>query len=290
MRQLPKKSVSPMSIKAGNYVLREETKEALVRFRGSRDDYNQLSEVDLLVRLHEDFYPDLTEEEFLSRVSLIRNATHASALKVNTEKLRSFTALAALVLLFAAIAWYIVPRPTPLTAEPSNKSAPNDERAAEDFTTNQGETACVVNGDALDLTPEECAKWREIVSEMEPAEEPPTDSTTDSGDAPPSDQAPPELPPRDIIADELAAELPICPADGVTDWDQCTGELSFPDNRTYKGQWINDQINGDGIMTYPDGGEYRGTFKDGLRHGNGAMIYPNGRKQVGRWENDNFIE
>ena len=53
---------------------------------------------------------------------------------------------------------------------------------------------------------------------------------------------------------------------------------------------MNDQINGDGIMIYPDGGEYRGTFKDGLRHGIGVMIHPNGSKQVGRWENDNFIE
>ena len=279
-----------MSIKDGNFVLREETKKALIRLRRSGSDYNKLSEVDLLVRLYEDFYSNLTEEEFLSRVSLSRNATHAPALKINTEKLRSFTALAALVLLFAVIAWYIVPRPTTLTAEPSGKNAPNDARAADDIATNQSEMACVVNGDSLDLTPKECAIWRETESEMAPADKPPSDSTTDSGDAPPSDQALAELPPRDIIAVELPDGLPTCPADGATDWDQCTGELSFPDKRPYKGLWINDQINGDGIMTYPDGGEYRGTFKDGLRHGNGVMIYPNGSKQVGWWENDNFIE
>ena len=279
-----------MSIKDGNFVLREETKNALIRLRGSGDDYNQLSDVDLLVRVYEDFYPDLTEEEFLSRVSLIRNATPAPALKVNTEKPRSFTALAALVLLLGVIAWYIVSRPTTLTADPSGEKSPKDASAAENIATNQSETVCVVNGDALDLTPEECAIWREIESEMAPAEDPPSDSTTDSGDAPPSDQAPAELPPRDIIADELPGGLPTCPADGATDWDQCTGELAFPDNRTYKGWWMNDQINGDGIMIYPDGGEYRGTFKDGLRHGIGVMIHPNGSKQVGRWENDNFIE
>lgn len=279
-----------MSIKDGNFVLREETKKALIRLRRSGDDYNQLSDVDLLVRVYEDFYPDLTEEEFLSKVSLIRNATHAPALKVNAEKLRLLTALAAFVLLVGVIAWYIVPGPITLTAESSGKKTPKDASAAEDIATNQSETACVVNGDALDLTPEECARWRKMVSEMAPAEDPPSDSTTDSGDAPPSNQAPAELVPRDIIAVELPGGLPTCPADGATDWDQCTGELAFPDKRTYKGWWMNDQINGDGIMIYPDGGEYRGNFKDGLRHGNGVMIHPNGSKQAGRWENDSFIE
>lgn len=276
-----------MSINDGNFVLREETKKALSRLRASGRDYDQLSEVDLLSRLHEEFYSDLSEEDFLSRVSRPWVAPQTPKVKFQGDKLRLFAGVAVLALLVAAIGWDNFNQMIPSKEGSFETNDSNDASAIEDNSINQIETPCVVDGDQLELTPEECARFKE--SEGESVEKLQPDSTAASEASPVPDQIASDAFPRGEIPNEIANALPMCPADDAKDWDQCTAEITFPDNRTYKGQWMNDDINGDGVMTYPDGGEYRGSFKNGLRHGEGTMVYPDGRKKIGRWEDDNFI-
>ena len=59
------------------------------------------------------------------------------------------------------------------------------------------------------------------------------------------------------------------------------GTLIFPDRRTYVGEFVDGDPNGEGTATWPDGQKYVGGFKDGLPNGQGSVTFPSGRKYVG---------
>ena len=44
---------------------------------------------------------------------------------------------------------------------------------------------------------------------------------------------------------------------------ECQGILTFPDGSTYKGEWANGFINGEGTFTWSNGKEKTGIWKNG---------------------------
>lgn len=57
-------------------------------------------------------------------------------------------------------------------------------------------------------------------------------------------------------------------------------------NAYYKGQWIEDKMEGQGEYCWGDGHKYCGTFKDNKQHGLGAYFWPTGGKYFGKWKKD----
>lgn len=49
-----------------------------------------------------------------------------------------------------------------------------------------------------------------------------------------------------------------------------------PDGYSFEGEWVNDQIEGQGILTKNDGTKIIGVFKGGSAQGKGIVIYPDG--------------
>jgi len=47
---------------------------------------------------------------------------------------------------------------------------------------------------------------------------------------------------------------------------------------------MNDKKHGYGIYTYPDGRSYKGQWADGKQHGEGVFITPQGQSRKGIWE------
>ena len=60
--------------------------------------------------------------------------------------------------------------------------------------------------------------------------------------------------------------------------------ISFPDGRTYEGEWKMGNPNGQGTFTYPKLGKYVGEHKDGLPHGKGKFTWSNGRVYQGLYK------
>lgn len=54
---------------------------------------------------------------------------------------------------------------------------------------------------------------------------------------------------------------------------------------TYKGNWMDDKLDGVGRMDWPSGQIYEGSFARDFRHGEGTMTFPNGDQYVGSWKN-----
>ena len=67
------------------------------------------------------------------------------------------------------------------------------------------------------------------------------------------------------------------------------GTLTWPDGRKYTGEFRHDQRHGKGTMIFPDGRKYVGDFQSGERTGQGTMTYPDGTKRVGEFKNGEFI-
>jgi hypothetical protein len=49
------------------------------------------------------------------------------------------------------------------------------------------------------------------------------------------------------------------------------GTLTFPDGKSYSGDWAKDRPRGPGTQRYPDGMEYVGEWRDGEPSGQGVM-------------------
>ena len=47
---------------------------------------------------------------------------------------------------------------------------------------------------------------------------------------------------------------------------------------------MNDKKHGYGIYTYPDGRSYKGQWADGKQHGEGVFITPQGASRKGIWD------
>lgn len=52
----------------------------------------------------------------------------------------------------------------------------------------------------------------------------------------------------------------------------------------YIGEWLSDQMNGQGKLFYMNGSVYSGAFADGKPSGNGTVIDENGNTYEGRWQ------
>jgi len=60
------------------------------------------------------------------------------------------------------------------------------------------------------------------------------------------------------------------------------GTITFPDGKTYEGEWKDDVFHGRGSMTSPEA-RYVGEFRNGLRHGMGTFTMSNGYKYEGQY-------
>jgi len=64
-----------------------------------------------------------------------------------------------------------------------------------------------------------------------------------------------------------------------------TGTYTLPDGFTYKGQWVNGEIQGQGIAKYPNGSLFEGQFSDGKPNGQGTITFADGGSYQGDWLN-----
>lgn len=68
-------------------------------------------------------------------------------------------------------------------------------------------------------------------------------------------------------------------------WNNCTGELNWPDGRKYSGDIKNGKPNGQGTATFADGWKYVGEYKNGKAHGKGTMTLAKKQEYFGDFEN-----
>ena len=68
--------------------------------------------------------------------------------------------------------------------------------------------------------------------------------------------------------------------------DVFTGHVNatWPDGKTYDGEWKDGKKHGKGVYTWPTGDKYDGEWKDGKKHGKGAQTWPDGHLESGKWK------
>jgi hypothetical protein len=65
------------------------------------------------------------------------------------------------------------------------------------------------------------------------------------------------------------------------------GKLFYPDHTLqYKGNFVKNMKQGQGVTYYPDGSSYKGEFKNNMRHGTGVMTYADKSTYKGEFKND----
>lgn len=69
----------------------------------------------------------------------------------------------------------------------------------------------------------------------------------------------------------------------VDDRMEGIGHMTWTDGQTYEGEYSQDQRQGKGTMTYVNGDSYTGTFKAGKPHGTGYYQWANGEIYEGNW-------
>ena len=45
------------------------------------------------------------------------------------------------------------------------------------------------------------------------------------------------------------------------------GKYSWPDGKTYEGQWKSNKMHGEGLLLWKDGKSYKGSFENDMRDG-----------------------
>jgi len=80
--------------------------------------------------------------------------------------------------------------------------------------------------------------------------------------------------------------LPPCPKNQNTQFDNCWGTINWPGIAKYVGEFKDNKKNGQGIFTWPDGSKYVGEFKDDNFNGQGTFTWPDGSKYVGEFKDD----
>ncbi|UJR14729.1 hypothetical protein I4U23_001721 [Adineta vaga] len=65
---------------------------------------------------------------------------------------------------------------------------------------------------------------------------------------------------------------------------QGLGQIIFPDQAKYRGQFENGIFDGLGCITYPDGSKYDGEFSQGRYHGLGVFTRCDGMKYEGQFQ------
>ena len=54
----------------------------------------------------------------------------------------------------------------------------------------------------------------------------------------------------------------------------------------YDGDWVDDQMHGQGTYKFTSGNEYTGDFENGVMNGYGKMVYADGSSYEGDWQNN----
>ena len=68
------------------------------------------------------------------------------------------------------------------------------------------------------------------------------------------------------------------------------GTFTWPDNRKYEGEFVNDLREGFGVYEWPDGRVYRGSWKQGKMDGEGTYISESGKIKQGMWRNGKRLQ
>eukprot|EP00752_Nemacystus_decipiens_P008471 g7569.t1 len=68
------------------------------------------------------------------------------------------------------------------------------------------------------------------------------------------------------------------------------GVFTYPDGKTYSGQWLNGLRHGEGTRNYPDGSTYTGSWAYDKRHGQGEYTWMDGRVWSGEWREGNPVK
>jgi len=66
------------------------------------------------------------------------------------------------------------------------------------------------------------------------------------------------------------SQLPNCQGSDFTKYNNCFGEVTYPDGSKYVGEFKDGLANGQGTLTSANGEKYVGEFKDGKRLGQGS--------------------
>lgn len=61
-------------------------------------------------------------------------------------------------------------------------------------------------------------------------------------------------------------------------------EFHFFKKAMYRGEWLNDKREGNGIMEFDDGSRYEGEWKNDRREGQGTKFYITGAIYKGEWK------
>ena len=86
------------------------------------------------------------------------------------------------------------------------------------------------------------------------------------------------------VDSESTSNLPKCPSDTGTLWNNCFGTFTYDDGNKYVGEWKDNNRGGQGTYTYADDGRVKeGTWKDNKLNGQGTLTHTNGHKYVGGW-------
>ena len=80
--------------------------------------------------------------------------------------------------------------------------------------------------------------------------------------------------------------------DNVDSVDDGSSDSIFDESGVYiyKGNWVNDVMDGKGEIVYTDGSAYEGTIKDGVRDGRGTYTFsPGGEQFSGKFISDSIF-
>merc|ERR1712232_98262 len=67
------------------------------------------------------------------------------------------------------------------------------------------------------------------------------------------------------------------------------GTFTWPNGRTYIGEYISDCKHGMGVFTWPDGSKHEGQWSKGVRHGSGSFTSSSGKVNKGEWQYGSLI-
>jgi len=83
------------------------------------------------------------------------------------------------------------------------------------------------------------------------------------------------------------SKLPPCQGQYAENkWTNCYGSNMAKTGAIYRGEWLNDQFEGQGVYTYRDGRKYVGQFSKNQRHGQGTFTWKDGARYTGGYKED----
>jgi len=282
-----------MSIDKNGIILSDAARKKFDKLRKDNEKYNGLSDAELAYRMHRDFYSHVKIDDFLKSIkhpiayyhdTPLQNSQGIAVWRNSKSELASKqkwsnSIIGGIVVIATVLALLIIDNDFSNKSDDTNLSPQREDPVGDESqsppTTSRGEGESTGTDEFTTTEPSQ----REPPGAPSPMADPPVEPADPLAvDPAPIDERP-----------SVADALPTCPEDRESTWTECFGELSYPDGRVYRGEWRDDQLNGEGEMLWPDGRLYRGTFKDDMRHGQGVMRYPNGTSQSGLWENDKYV-